>query len=79
MRSLTVSGRVRSIRTGGANLLFVDIVQDNRSVQGIINVEGLEEHDPLDHRNFRQYLQRGDIICKCPLSYVSMGNVELRS
>lgn len=79
MRSLTVLGRVRSVRKGGSKLLFVDLVQDNRSVQGIINVEGLEEHDPLEHRNIRQYLQRGDIICKYLLLFVSMENIELHS
>ncbi len=70
---------MRSVRKGGSKLLFVDLVQDNRSVQGIINVQGLEEHDPLEHRNIRQYLQRGDIICKCLLLSVSMENIELHS
>lgn len=78
MLSLTVLGRVRSVRTAGSKLLFVDIVQDGRSVQGIINVAGLKGHKGLDYLNFHHNLQRGDIICKCPLPSAFMAIVELR-
>lgn len=76
MRSLTVLGRVRSFRTAGSKLLFVDIVQDGRSVQGVVNVGRLKGHKQLDYLNFQHYLQRGDIVCKCSLSSLCVAEVE---
>jgi len=79
MLSLTILGRVRSVRTAGSKLLFIDIVRDGRSVQGIINVGGLKGNKGLDYLSFHRHLQRGDIICKTPLSSGSMANVKLCS
>lgn len=59
-------GRVRSVRTLGSKLLFVDIERDSHRLQIMIEVKKLENYeDALEpFRNFKRIVGRGDWVCK---------------
>lgn len=75
-----MSGRVRAFRAAGPKLLFIDLVQDGRFLQGMINIGYFFEDAKTVayYQKFHQQLQRGDIICKFPAASASMGVVKLR-
>jgi lysyl-tRNA synthetase class 2 len=57
-----VSGRVRSVRTAGSKLVFVDIEQDGRIAQAICNFSRLDQNGASceQFNAFRRIIRRGD-------------------
>ncbi|KAI5272436.1 lysyl-tRNA synthetase-like protein [Aureobasidium subglaciale] len=57
-----VSGRVRSVRTAGSKLVFVDIEQDDHVAQAICNFSHLDKNGvPREQFNaFKRVVRRGD-------------------
>ncbi|KAH0166155.1 class II aaRS and biotin synthetase, partial [Aureobasidium melanogenum] len=57
-----VSGRVRSVRTAGSKLVFIDIEQDDHVAQAICNFSHLDQNGvPREQFNaFRRIIRRGD-------------------
>jgi lysyl-tRNA synthetase class 2 len=62
-----VRGRVRSFRVAGKSLVFLDIAQDGRSVQIVLNRARLEGFGGINRWEFIEFyhlVRRGDIICE---------------
>ncbi|TIA77623.1 lysyl-tRNA synthetase-like protein [Aureobasidium pullulans] len=60
--TFVVSGRVRSVRTAGSKLVFIDIEQDDRVAQAICNFSHLDQNGvPREQFNaFKRVVRRGD-------------------
>jgi lysyl-tRNA synthetase, class II len=65
-----VRGRVRSFRVAGKSLVFLDIAQDGKSVQIVLNRARLEGFGGISRKEFIEFyhlVRRGDIICELNL------------
>ncbi|KAK7207573.1 lysyl-tRNA synthetase [Myxozyma melibiosi] len=61
--SITVCGRIRSVRASGKNLVFLDIEQDESKIQGVYRRQGIEgDLDPAEFAKSWELLRRGDFI-----------------
>ncbi len=55
-------GRVNTFRVAGSKLLFLDLSQQGRRVQGVCNFGKMESHVDLQNlKELTRSLQRGDI------------------
>jgi len=69
---VVVRGRARSLRIAGKALVFVDIAQDGKSVQIMLNRSNLGSLGVATRSKFEEFyhvIRRGDIICK---SYITI-------
>lgn len=59
--TVTVQGRVRTIRKSGKGLIFLDVIQDLTKLQVVVNKTkaGLSDEDFINEHSF---LRRGDIV-----------------
>ncbi|SPO02217.1 related to lysyl-tRNA synthetase [Cephalotrichum gorgonifer] len=63
--SVTLYGRVRSLRRHGANLMFIDIVNQFHSVQAMINWSAVHQASGLTKQQFKLFakmIEKGDHI-----------------
>lgn len=83
---MAASGRVRSVRTAGSKLVFVDLEDDAGVAQVVCNFGVLQEAglSQEQFRAFKHVIRKGDWYCTttaihrpCPL-YVLMPFVSLR-
>jgi lysyl-tRNA synthetase class 2 len=63
---LTALGRVRSVRSAGSKLMFLDIERDSQRLQVMIELKKLAASDSLDEdfKGFKKVIRLGDWICK---------------
>lgn len=59
-------GRIYASRIAGSKLVFIDLVQDGKKVQGLCNLKRLAALGvtPEDFKAFYHLVRRGDIICE---------------
>lgn len=69
-QSITVRGRVTSVRASGKKLVFVDIEQDENKIQGIYRRDDVSDLESDQFAQSWQWLRRGDFICMY-LSFIS--------
>ncbi len=63
----TVRGRLRAFRIAGRGLVFLDIVQDDKSVQIVLNKKKLVTFGGVTRQSFEEFyhlVRRGDIMCE---------------
>ena len=61
-------GRVTSLRSSGAKLLFIDVIQGGQKVQGLCDLARLSQAgiNESEFRRFTHQIKRGDIYSKLP-------------
>ncbi|KAM0329202.1 hypothetical protein ACHAQA_004501 [Verticillium albo-atrum] len=60
---VTLDGRIQSIRKHGNKLIFVTMVSDRQTIQGMINFKNMKPPMPLDaFKLFGRMIERGDHI-----------------
>ena len=64
--NLTALGRVRSVRTLGSKLIFLDIERDTQRLQVMVELKKLTARDGIDEdfRAFKKVARLGDWICE---------------
>ncbi|KAL8739580.1 MAG: hypothetical protein Q9190_007629 [Brigantiaea leucoxantha] len=62
-RDVSVNGRVTSLRSSGAKLLFIDVIQGGQKVQGLCDLARLSQAgiNESEFRRFTHQIKRGDI------------------
>jgi len=75
-----VRGRLRSFRIAGSSLVFLDLAQDGRSVQVVLNRARLESFGGVHRSRFKEFyhlIRRGDIMCEfCLRRCCSCANIR---
>ncbi|KAK9454787.1 hypothetical protein V1511DRAFT_500969 [Dipodascopsis uninucleata] len=79
---ITVRGRIHSIRTQGSKLLFLDIFQEESSIQGIYRQNSIANLDASTFKKSYENIRRGDFVsisgtlCRTKTGELSVRAVE---
>lgn len=63
---LTLAGRIRSVRSLGSKLIFLDVERDTQRLQIMVELKKLTQQDGLDesYKSFKKVARLGDWICR---------------
>lgn len=56
-------GRIRTARLAGSKLIFFDLVQNDRKIQGMWNLRMSADVTPEKFKQLYRLLRRGDAFC----------------